>query len=83
MDLILRDLVRLEKHEVMLAIATGFSQPPFLKHGESGEQRFYKLRNLPALLELVGVQPRSIEPLMAHQYMLLFHDTVRNLKRPS
>jgi hypothetical protein len=74
MDRILQDFFKLEKHEVTLVIATGLSQQPFLKHEGLGGQRFYKPRNFAALLELAGVHPRRIEPLMAHQYMLRFGD---------
>lgn len=74
MDRLLRDFFSLEKDGVTLAMATALSQQAFLKHEASGGQRFYRPRNLSALLELVAIRPRSLEPLMAHQYMLRFGD---------
>ena len=74
MDRLLPDFFKLEQGGVTLAMVTALSQQPFLKHEASGGQRFYRPRNLAALLELAAVRPRTIEPLMAHQYMLRFGD---------
>ena len=65
MDRLLPDFFKLEQGGVTLAMVTALSQQPFLKHEASGGQRFYRPRNLAALLELAAVRPRTIEPLMA------------------
>ncbi|MGH6916893.1 MAG: hypothetical protein ACREJ0_04225 [Geminicoccaceae bacterium] len=74
MDRLLPDFFKLEREGVTLVMATGLSQQPFLKYEASGGQRFYRPRDLSALLDLVGIQPRSVEPLMAHQFILRFDD---------
>jgi hypothetical protein len=74
MDRLLADFFRLEEDGVTLVMATALSQQPFLRYEASGGQRFYRPRNLPALLELVGIRSCRVEPLMAHQYLLRFDD---------
>jgi Type I phosphodiesterase / nucleotide pyrophosphatase len=73
MDRLMPDFFKLEKEGVTLVMATALSQQPFLKYEDCGGQRFYRPRDLPTLLELVGIRPRSLEPLMAHQFILRFN----------
>jgi hypothetical protein len=80
MDRLLPEFFKLEREGVTLIMASALSQQPFLKHELSGGQRFYRPRDLPTLLELVGVRPRSIEALMAHQFILRFDDVSEKMR---
>jgi hypothetical protein len=73
MDLLLRRFFELEDREgVTLALATGLSQRPFLAYEEIGGQKFYRPRDINALLDLLSISPKSVDAVMAHEYVLRF-----------
>lgn len=72
MDNLLAKFFDLEKEGMTLALASGLSQKPFLKYEDVGGQRFYRPRDIGQLLGFLGVCPQSIEPVMAHEYVLRF-----------
>jgi hypothetical protein len=55
-----------------LILATALSQQPFLKREGSGGQHFYRPRDFEALLQSLGIQARSVLPVMTHQFALSF-----------
>jgi hypothetical protein len=61
----------------MLVLATALSQQPLLKYEGEGGWNFYRARDVDALMKLLGVPYTSIQPVMAHQYVLRFDDDAR------
>ncbi len=55
---------------VTLALATALSQQPFLRLEAVGGQRFYRPRDVNALMRALGIDPVAIEPTMTHQFNL-------------
>jgi len=70
MDRLLGRLFEIERQGLMLVLATGLSQQPFLRREGSGGQRFYRPRNIDKLLDLLGVSAIKVEPTMTHQFNL-------------
>jgi hypothetical protein len=82
MDRLLEDFFALEKDGATLVLATALSQQPYLKHEQSGGQRFYHPKDLPAFLRRLGLAWDELNPVMAHQYMCRFEsDELRDRAR--
>ncbi|QYU70737.1 alkaline phosphatase family protein [Leptolyngbya sp. 15MV] len=73
MDGLVGDFMELAGEDTMIVFATALSQQPFTKYEEIGGQRFYRPRDLNALLGRLGVHPRVAQPVMTHQYQLRFN----------
>ena len=72
MDALLREFMTLADRDTILILCSGLSQQPFTKRDSAGGQHFYRLRDPAEFLGIIGVQPRDIEPVMTHQYVLRF-----------
>lgn len=72
MDALLGRFSALVDQETTIVLCSALSQQPFLKRETTGGQHFYRLRNLPHFLQLTGVKPKRVEPVMTHQYLLRF-----------
>jgi hypothetical protein len=72
MDNILARFLGLERKGVTLALATGLSQKPFVKYEGTGGQKFYRPRDIHQLLDMLAIYPQTVEPVMAHEYVLRF-----------
>lgn len=72
MDKLLGRFMKLAGESVTLVFATALSQQPFLKYEAIGGQHFYRPRSMAGFLELLGLSPTDIEPVMTHQYLLRF-----------
>ncbi|MEZ6063093.1 MAG: alkaline phosphatase family protein [Planctomycetaceae bacterium] len=78
MDVLLGDLMKLERDGVMLILSTALSQQPFLRHEATGGQHFYRPHDVGKLLTSLGVQFDSADPVMTHQYMLRVQPSERD-----
>ena len=74
MDRLLERFFALERQGYRLILATALSQQPFLRAEDIGGQRFYRPRDVSALLARVGVQAADVLPVMTHQYVVRFAD---------
>jgi hypothetical protein len=74
MDALLRRFCSLVDPDTTIILCSALSQQPFLKREERGGQHFYRLRDVGRFLELIGVTPRLVEPVMTHQYLFRFDD---------
>lgn len=73
MDGVLGRLRRLaEAHGVRLAFATGLSQQPYLDGEGAGGRRYHRPHDVGTFLKALGISPKSIDPVMTHQYILRF-----------
>jgi hypothetical protein len=72
MDALLREFMALADRDTILILCSALSQQPFTKRDSAGGQHFYRLRDPAEFLRIIGVQPREIEPVMTHQYVLRF-----------
>ena len=72
MDRLLGRILSLVESDTMVVFATALSQQPFLKWESIGGQRFYRPRDVHALLGHLGIAPRVVQPVMTHQYQLRF-----------
>src|SRR3954471_8100528 len=72
MDALLREFMALVDRDTILVLCSALSQQPFTKRDGGGGQHFYRLRDPDGFLGMLGLQPRSIEPVMTHQYLLRF-----------
>jgi hypothetical protein len=63
-------LARAQNATVMFL--TALSQQPFLRHEEFGGQHFYRLHNVEAFLDAVGLAADDVAPTMTHQYLARF-----------
>jgi hypothetical protein len=52
--------------------ATALSQQAYVNYEGRGGRHYYRPTNLTGLLDRLGVNPLSIQPVMAHQYILTF-----------
>ncbi len=74
MDALLRRFATLIDPNTTIILCSALSQQPFLKREGHGGQYFYRLRDVSYFLELLGITPRLVEPVMTHQYLLRFDD---------
>jgi hypothetical protein len=74
MDRLVGELVSLAGPRDLVIFATALSQQPFLRKEEIGGQRFYRPRDIGAMLARFGVEGATIEPVMTHQFRLRFAD---------
>jgi hypothetical protein len=74
MDALLRQFCSLIDPDTTIILCSALSQQPFLKRETRGGQHFYRLRDISYFLELLGITPRLVEPVMTHQYLLRFAD---------
>jgi len=72
MDSLLRRFSAVIAQDTTIILCSALSQQPFLKREAKGGQRFFRLRDIPRFLERLGIEPRLVEPLMTHQYLLRF-----------
>jgi hypothetical protein len=72
MDALLRRFLTLVDQDTTIILCSALSQQPFLKREDRGGQHFYRLRDVPGFLQLVGIKPQLVEPVMTHQYLLRF-----------
>jgi hypothetical protein len=74
MDALLRRFFALAEPDTTIILCSALSQQPFLKREGRGGQHFYRLRDVPHFLSLLGIAPRLVEPVMTHQYRFRFAD---------
>ena len=74
MDALLRRFYLLADPDTTIILCSALSQQPFLKREGRGGQYFYRLRDVSYFLDLLGITPRLVEPVMTHQYLLRFAD---------
>jgi hypothetical protein len=74
MDALLRRFFALAEADTTIILCSALSQQPFLKREERGGQHFYRLHDVPHFLQILGIAPRVVEPVMTHQYRLRFAD---------
>ena len=73
MDRLLGDFFKLEREGATLVLASALSQQPFIDAEAAGGRRYYRPRDVKALLAMLDINPVSNEPVMTHQYVLRFH----------
>jgi len=71
-DRLIREAMSLAGPRDLIVFATALSQQPFLRKEDAGGQLFYRPRDVESLLNLLGVTPTKIEPVMTHQFRLTF-----------
>jgi hypothetical protein len=76
MDKVIGRFINLAGDDAALVLATALSQQPFLKYEAIGGQHFYRPRKVANFLEMLGLKPQQIEPVMTHQYLLRFGSPV-------
>jgi hypothetical protein len=70
MDRLVGRFMRLARAEgATLMFLTALSQQPFLRHEEFGGQHFYRLHDVEAFLQRLGVEVQGVAPTMTHQYL--------------
>jgi hypothetical protein len=74
MDALLRRFFALAQADTTIILCSALSQQPFLKREGRGGQHFYRLRDVPRFLQLLEIAPRTVEPVMTHQYLFRFAD---------
>jgi len=75
MDALVGRFMRLaDRHGATLMFMTALSQQPFLRYEARGGQNFYRLHDVEAFLDGIGLRRASVDPTMTHQYMLRFAD---------
>ena len=72
MDRLLGRVLRSCASDVTVIMATGLSQQPFLKCEGIGGQRFFRAKDLNALLSALDLGSCVVQPVMTHQYRLRF-----------
>ncbi|MGC2199273.1 MAG: hypothetical protein WA633_03875 [Stellaceae bacterium] len=72
MDALLGRFFSLIEPNTTLVLCSALSQQPFLKREGRGGQHFYRLRDVGRFLQLLGIAPRLVEPVMTHQYLFRF-----------
>lgn len=76
MDALLRRFSALVDDDTTIILCSALSQQPFLNREDRGGQHFYRLREIPRFLRLVGITPRLVEPVMTHQYLFRFNNHI-------
>jgi hypothetical protein len=61
--------------DARLMFITALSQQPFLRHEETGGQHFYRLHDVRAFLNRLGIGFINVDPTMTHQYFAQFAST--------
>jgi Type I phosphodiesterase / nucleotide pyrophosphatase len=74
MDALLRRFFALAEADTTIILCSALSQQPFLKREASGGQHFYRVRDIPRFLQMLGIAPHLVEPVMTHQYRFRFAD---------
>jgi hypothetical protein len=70
MDKLLERFFKLEEAGAMLVFSTALSQQPNPRAGLA----YYRPYNMEGLMQEVGVRPKQMLPVMAHQYSMIFED---------
>jgi hypothetical protein len=76
MDKVIGRFIDLAGDDAALILATALSQQPFVKYEAIGGQHFYRPRKVADFLDMLGVRPQQIEPVMTHQYLLRFDSAI-------
>lgn len=74
MDKLLGRFFELANDGALLILATALSQQPYLKKESIGGQQFYRPRDIDKLLRELGIRNVSVNPVMAHQFLLRFQN---------
>lgn len=61
-----------ERHGARIMFATALSQQAYLAYEGRGGRHYYRPTDLSDLLQRLNIRPKSIQPVMAHQYILSF-----------
>jgi len=72
MDRLLGDILKLAGTDTRVIFATALSQQPYLKYESVGGHHFYRPRNIDALFQRLGLQAKTTQPVMTHQYLARF-----------
>lgn len=70
MDTLLGRFMRLASNDTTLIFATGLSQQPFLKSEGIGGQKYYRPKDVRAMLDLWGIAYVDVQPTMTHQFQI-------------
>lgn len=70
MDALLADFFALERHGVMLVLATGLGQ----QHNPNADRHYYRPRDMAALMQLLSIAPSALLPTMSDSYSAEFPD---------
>lgn len=72
MDRLLGDMMDMAGSKTRLMFATALSQQPYLKYEHVGGHNFYRPRNINHLFEKLNLKPKSLQPVMTHQFLAKF-----------
>ena len=70
MDALLGRFMRVAQKDTTLIFATGLSQQPFVASEEIGGQKFYRPRDVEALMRNWDIAFEEVQPTMTHQFQI-------------